>query len=320
MKNDNNLDPIEQNEPIAPSLSSDNAVINPFDQDDNPRRRIIILALSLVGVLGCCVLFAAAFFYFQPDQLSLVKQYFPSATSTFTQTPTVTPSVTPSPTLTATSTPNVTATAAAQQATDTAVAFQATAVIAEGKWRVILKDAFDSNKNDWYVKPSDDEYAKTTYEIANGKYTWDATAHKGFINRVSVSTKSLGDFYLSADMKQASGPDSADYGVVFREDAKSNFYYFGIDDRGQYALYLYNQDWSTLIDWTQTELIQPGESNRITVIGEGSHFIFFINDQYLTEITDDSIKNGTSALAVELAAENDHAVFEFDNVALNTPK
>jgi hypothetical protein len=50
----------------------------------------------------------------------------------------------------------------------------------------------------------------------------------------------LGDFYLSVEIKQASGPDSADYGVVFREDADANFYYFGINEQGQYALYLYN--------------------------------------------------------------------------------
>jgi hypothetical protein len=279
-----------------------------------------MLALSAVGVLGCCVLFAAAFFYFQPDQLSLVKQYFPSATATFTQTPTVTPSITPSPTLSPTPTPNMTATAAAQQATDAAVAYQGTAAVAEAKWRVVLKDTFDSNKNDWYIKPGDDDYAKTSYEIANGKYTWDATAHKGFIDRVSISDKSLSDFYLSVDSTQVSGPNTADHGVVFREDANSNFYYFGIDEQGEYALYLFNKDWSTLIDWTASDLIQTGESNRITVIGTGSHFVFFINDQYLTEITDDSIKSGSTALAIELAAENDHAVFEFDNVALNTPK
>jgi hypothetical protein len=33
-----------------------------------------------------------------------------------------------------------------------------------------------------------------------------------------------------------------------------------------------------------------------------------------------SIKSGTAALAVELAAENDQAVFQFDNFELSTPK
>jgi hypothetical protein len=214
----------------------------------------------------------------------------------------------------------MTATAAAAQATVTALAYQTSAANAAGTGRVILQDTFDSNKNNWQVKQSDDEYALTSYEISNGNYTWDATAHKPFIGWVTASSKSVSDFYLSVEIKQTSGPDSADYGVIFREDTDSNFYYFGINDQGQYVLYLYLQDWSTLIDWTQSELIQPGEINRITMLGEGSHFILFINDQYLTDITDDSIKAGTTALAVELAAENDHAMFQFDNFELRVPK
>src|SRR5260221_3096174 len=176
MKDDTNLDPIEQNEPIAPSLSSDNAVINPFDQEDNPRRRIIILALSAVGMLGCCVLFAAAFFYFQPDQLSLVKQYFPSATATFTPTPTVPPSITPSPTLPATPTPNMTATAAAQQATDTAVAYQGTAGGGWAKRQVVLKNTFYSNKKTLYIQNADHDYSQNFSENLNGKNNSAGTA------------------------------------------------------------------------------------------------------------------------------------------------
>jgi 3-keto-disaccharide hydrolase len=288
-------------------------------EDDSSGRTFVWLILGVAAV-GCGILFAAAFFFFKPDMQSLVGRYFPSPTATFTRTPTMTPTITPTPTLTATPTPNITATAAIIQATDTAAAYQATAANAAITGRVILKDTFDSNKNNWQIKKTDDDYALTTYEIANGNYTWDITAHQSCISWVTASSKSVGDFYLSADIQQTSGPDSADYGVVFREDANSNFYYFGINEQGQYALYLYNRDWSILMDWTQSELIRPGESNRITVLGEGSHFIFFINDQYLTEITDDSIKSGTAALAIELATTNDQAVFKFDNFELRAPK
>jgi hypothetical protein len=308
MNNDSNPDPFSQN------LPSDNISMSPLDDDDNPRRRLMMLIFSTAAVLGCCVLFVGAFFYFQPDQLSLIKQYFPSAT------PTVTPSITPSPTLPATPTPNLTATAVIVQATDTAAAYLATATNAESQWSVVLKDTFDSNKNNWYIKPTDDAYAKTAYEIKNGKYTWDTTAKQGVINQISINDRALGDFYLSADIKEVSGPNSADYGVTFREDDNSNFYYFGVDERGEYGFSLYNKDWSTLINWTSSDLIQPGEVNRITVIGQGSHFTFFINNQYLTEMTDDTLKNGTTALAIEEANKDDYAVFEFDNVVLNTPK
>ncbi len=197
---------------------------------------------------------------------------------------------------------------------------RATADNAANNWKVIRTDTFDSNKNKWLVESnSDDEYAITTYEITNGKYRWDMTAHQSFIGWVRTGKKPLTDFYLSVDVQQMEGPDTADYGVIFREDDDSNFYYVGINGQGKYILYIFFEEWDTLIDWTESEFIEPGESNRITVIGEGSHFTFFVNDQYLTEFTDDKIPEGVTALAVELSEENDHAIFEFDNYELRAP-
>ncbi len=310
--------PFDKDTQFESSSAFDDSGMRPID-DEKSGSTFIWLIVGVAGI-GCGVLFAVGIIFFKPDVQALVGRYFPSATATFTRTPTVTPSATASPTLTATPTLNMTATAAAVQATDTALAYQSTAMNAASTGRVIVQDTFDSNKNNWQNKPSDDEYALTKYQIANGNYTWDATAHKPFIGWVTASTKAVNDFYLSVEIKQTSGPDSADSGVIFRADTDSNFYYFGINDQGQYALYLYFQDWSTLIEWTQSELIQPGEANRITVLGEGSHFILLINDQYLTDITDDSIKSGTAALAIELAEENDQAVFQFDNFELRVPK
>jgi hypothetical protein len=322
MNNKNNKDefsnPFDKDSQFQTSSAFDDGSMRPIE-DDTSGRTFVWVILG-VAAIGCGVLFAAALFFFKPNVQTLVGQYFPSATATFTSTPTITPTITSSPTSTATPTPNLTATAVILQATDTAMAYQTTVANAATTGRALLKDTFDSNKNNWQLEKTDDDYALTTYEVADGTYNWDVTAHQPVISWVTANSKAMDDFYLSIEIKQASGPDSADYGVVFREDTNSNFYYFGINEQGQYALYLYNQDWSTLLDWTESELIRPGEVNRITVLAEGSHFTFFINDQYLTEITDDSIKSGTVALAIELATENDQAVFQFDNIELRVPK
>ena len=288
-------------------------IINPFDEDETKNRQPIVWALLGIIAIGCGLLFAGAFFIFQPDAKSLYAQYFPSPTLTPSRTPTSTPTLTSTATNTPTSTPNMTATVQIQNA-------QSTAENASSNWKVILSDTFDSNENKWLIEEaSDDEYALTSYQITDGKYHWTSTAHKPFIGWVRASSAQFDDFYMSVEARQASGPDSGDYGFVLREDEDSNFYYFGISDNGQYAFLLYYNGWNTLRDWTNTPLIHPGEDNKITVIMQGSQFIFFINDQYLTEITNDKIAKGKVALAVELANENDHAVFEFDNFELRTP-
>ena len=286
---------------------SETPISNPFDEDEKAGRRPILWAMLGLGAMCCGLAFAAAFFYFQPDAKSLYAQYFPSPTATSTPTRTPTP------------TPNFTATAKVLQVTETAIAYQAAAENAANNWQVIRTDTFDSNENNWLAESSDDEYALTNYEIVDGKYRWDATAHQSFIGWVRGDKKSLTDFYLSVDVRQVEGPDTADYGVLFREDDNSNFYYFGINGQGKYVLYMFFEEWNTLIDWTETELIKPGEANRITVIGEGSHFTFLINNQFLMEITNDKIPEGSTAIAIELAEENDHGIFEFDNFELREP-
>lgn len=294
-------------------------IINPFDEDESKSRQPIVWVLLGIIAIGCGLLFAGAFFIFQPDAKSLYAQYFPSPTLTPSRTPTSTPTLTLTPTYTPTATntqtptPNMTATVQVQNA-------QSTAENALSNWKVILSDTFDSNENNWLIEEaSDDEYALTSYQILDGKYQWASTSHKPFIGWVRTGSSQLDDFYVTVEARQASGPDSSDYGFVLREDEDSNFYYFGISDSGQYAFLLFFNNWSALRDWTDTSLIRPGEDNKITIIVQGSQFIFFINDQYLTEITNDKIPKGKVALAVELANENDQAVFEFDNLELRTP-
>jgi hypothetical protein len=298
---------------------NDISVSSPFDEEDKANRRTILLvSLGLVS-LCCCGLVAAALFWFKPDPQALIAQYFPSSTPTESPTPSHTPTPRATATNTSTPTPNLTATAEILQVTDTAIAFQGTATNVVGTWRPVMTDTFDSNKNKWLNESADDEFAKVNYQIVDGKYRWDVTTHKSFIGWVRAGTKTYSDFYVSFDVQQISGPDTTDYGVIFREDNDGNFYYFGTNGSGQYVLYEYFGEWNTLIDWTETDLVKTDGPNRITVIGEGSQFTFFINDQYLTSFTDEHITKGFIALAIEMSQENDEGVFEFDNFELRKP-
>jgi len=65
--------------------------------------------------------------------------------------------------------------------------------------------------------------------------------------------------------------------------------------------------------------IRPGGTNRLTVLAEGSHFAFYINEQYVGEADDDRLSRGQLGLAIELADAGDTAVFEFDNFEMRAP-
>lgn len=294
-------------------------ISNPFDEDEKADRRPILWAALGLLAMCCGVAVAAALFWLRPNPQALIAHYFPSATATASATPTRTPTPLPTATPSSTPTPNFTATAEVLQVTETVVAFEATATNAADTWEIVLTDTFDSNKNKWLNETVDDEFAKVDYRVTDGKYRWDATAHKSFIGWVRANTKAVGDFHLSVEARQVSGSEYADYGIVFREDNNGNFYYFGINAMGQYILYEYYGEWITLIEWTETDLIRAGESNRIALIAEGPQFTFFINGRYLTSITDEHIPNGRVALAIEISEADDQALFEFDNFELRTP-
>ncbi len=186
-------------------------------------------------------------------------------------------------------------------------------------WPVVVSDDFSANVNDWLIGKGDDEYSVNELRIVSGKYRWEMKAKQGFHYRQWPRTGSVSDLSLSVDIRQVSGPDGADYGLVFR-DTDDGFYAFSISNTGYFSVQLFsNGVWTPLIDWTTTSTIRPGDVNRLAVVAEGAHLVFFVNDQYVAEVDDDHLSSGMVGVAVDLFDPGDEAVFEFDNFELRAP-
>jgi len=284
---------------------------NTFDAfDDGSNNRRLIWLLSGIILLGCGFIFTVAFFYFQPDAKPLIAQYFPSPTPTATATLTPTPTLTFTPTNTYTPTPNM-----------TAQAYESTAVYVADEWQENVFETFDTNEFNWYVGTDDDSYAKILYQVKDGKYSWDATAHQGFMQHIRVRSAFIKDFYFSLDATQPGFTTAADYGIFFRENAFNEYYYFGISNKGYYSFWvLLKDEWKQLIDETTSEAILPRKANKIAVLAEGDHFTFFINGHYITEFIDNSLETGRVGMAAEVSEPDLNIVFEFDNVLIKLPK
>ena len=190
------------------------------------------------------------------------------------------------------------------------------------RWPVVLRDFFNEPANDWeFVEDDNDRFAKGTVEARNGKYRWDVTANEGFIWwSLALADTSTSDFYAAVTARQVSGAEDTDYALIFRHDGY-NYYTFQISDTGQYTAYEYNlEEWTQLIEWTSSAVIQSGEANRIAVAAEGDRFRFFINDEMVAEIADDTLPTGGAGVAVQVYNDGESAVFEFDNFEWRAPK
>jgi len=106
---------------------------------------------------------------------------------------------------------------------------------------------------------------------------------------------------------------------LFRQ-VDEDFYAFEMSDAQKFSFSLYYQgQWTTLIGWTESSAIRPGEVNRMTVLGEGAHFSLYINDQYVGEAEDGQLSKGEAGLTITLYNAGDEAVFEFDNFEVRAP-
>ena len=183
----------------------------------------------------------------------------------------------------------------------------------------IVSDSFNSNVNDWRTGSRSDDYATNKWSLINGKYRWDAWAHKPFNWYVQPAIKTLSDFHLTVEVQQISGPENAAYGVVVRLVDAENFYHFAISNTQRYVFSLqYKDEWIQLIDWTTSSAIRPGEVNKIEVIAEGSYFSFLINDQFISDVYDDRLVSGKVGVSIDLYTAGDTGVFEFDNFEIST--
>ncbi len=116
-----------------------------------------------------------------------------------------------------------------------------------------------------------------------------------------------------------SGPTTAHYGLFFRYDSNGNYYLFKVEDQKDFAVSLwYQNQWTNLIGFTPSNAIHPGAINQLTVIAQGSHFTFFINDQQVGEMNDTHSLAGQNGVAYELDA-GQQASFEFANLTLRAP-
>jgi len=213
-----------------------------------------------------------------------------------------------------------TATAQAVRAPATAPACGHDTTLAPSHWRTVLCDTFDTNVNDWPGGEYSDERITGERSITAGKYRWETDALNDVIWWSIPDVASVSDFYLTVEARRISGVEDAQYGVIFRRADSNNYGLFKIEDSQYFKFSLRHEgEWTHVIDWTEAAAIRPGGTNRLTVLAEGSHFTFYINEQYVGEADDDRLSRGQLGLAIELADAGDTAVFEFDNFEMRAP-
>ena len=194
----------------------------------------------------------------------------------------------------------------------------------EQVWPVTLAESFQDNSNGWDTGDVRDSTISGNRSIGNGLYTWNLTAVQSASDfSYPIMLDDQTDFYASVDMKYEAMPNDpdADAGMVFRySDADQTWYYFSLNNQGQYYFGWYDGTyWDQLIPETSTNAFHPGQTNQLAVGASGSQFIFLINGQMVDEFVNDVLTSGTIGVGVNLPQVGERAKVQFSNLKVLSP-
>lgn len=186
-------------------------------------------------------------------------------------------------------------------------------------WTAVLVDSFTAATSQWPVGNYNAADVTANHSIVGGKYRWTLKPTKSVSWRAGPNAAALTDFRLSVEGKRISGPAVSTYGLYFRRDG-DDMYVFQVNDQREYSAAVYTKGaWVTLIDRTFSSLIQANNSNRLTVVAQGSLFLFYINNQFVDDMSDTRLSKGTVGMVCGMSSSTDEVVIDFDNFEVRAP-
>ncbi len=126
------------------------------------------------------------------------------------------------------------------------------------------------------------------------------------------------DFVLATRFRLEAGNGQSAAGIVFRYIDEENFYYFLVSSRGSFRLdAVVNGHPAALIEWTECPFLKA-EEIELRAIARGDHFSFYAAEEWLAEIEDERLGEGTLGLAAQNFDERDRAVYEFQELQVDS--
>jgi len=134
----------------------------------------------------------------------------------------------------------------------------------------------------------------------------------------SLAGQHFTNFVIDVDTIQDVPAEDNSYGIVCRYQDEENFYLFEISNDGYFSISaLVNNEWMTLVDWTESAAINCGQGakNHLTVTCKGDRLNLAVNGQELTEITDGTFLSGDIGLTASTYSKGGARVV-FDNLVV----
>jgi tetratricopeptide (TPR) repeat protein len=132
---------------------------------------------------------------------------------------------------------------------------------------------------------------------------------KNLLAWVTSSLYMYRDFMLEGSFRFAANNGYSAAGFVLRYNNEDNFYTFLISSKGYFRFdVVFNGHPRHLIEWTPCPLIQK-EHTELRVIAHGSHFSLYIEDEWVAEADDETLREGGIGMAGQNFSQKRQAEF-----------
>jgi hypothetical protein len=191
------------------------------------------------------------------------------------------------------------------------------------EWKTRLCETFENNTRGWVVGSQSSDMMNAEIKIEGGKYIIDygGKAVKGYTSGVgsAIFIGDAADFAVTIKGKFDSDNKYVGWGVVFRSSQAKDGYAFRISREGKYGLQrIEGGKLFTLIAAKSSSLIKLDQDNVLSVVANGNHFDFYINDTKVNSYEDSKLTGTRLNLALYLQ-EGATTVYEFDEILVKTP-
>ncbi|MHB0857647.1 MAG: zinc-ribbon domain-containing protein [Anaerolineae bacterium] len=158
--------------------------------------------------------------------------------------------------------------------------------------QLLYSDDFADEASGWDTWESDESsvwYEGGRYHLLVNKVDWIAWGNP---------YEAFDDCVVQVETIQVEGPDDNGFGLLLRYVDVDNFYRFEVSGDGYYRFDLMmDNEWHSLIEWTETTLINTGNAtNVIAAVCAGSNYTFYINGTEVDSYNDDTFSSGDVGL------------------------
>ncbi len=187
--------------------------------------------------------------------------------------------------------------------------------------RILLAEGFNDESAWWPVGDVQGSYWNGTRLIENGVLDWNGTSVRDMFSNVTPDRDDLlepqTNFQVSAKVRFPDPVMEGYVGLTIRgKDTgdQTSFYAFVLESSGYYTFWLYeNDEWITLIDWTEIPYVDFEAWNTMAVQAVGNHFRLYLNGNLLGEVNDGTLESGNNGLILGVYESDKPIRAQFDD-------